>query len=67
MNNSENEIFSIGANSFSEQDLYPILINYLRSEFKLYCQRINERRSQNSRGLGGNRVVASRYCSYAAN
>lgn len=38
----------------SEHDLYPILIGYLSSELKLYCQRIDERRSRNSRGSGGN-------------
>lgn len=38
----------------SEHDLYPILIEYLKSELKLYCQRINEKRSRNSRGSGGN-------------
>jgi hypothetical protein len=40
--------------SFSEHDLYPILITYLKSELKLYCQRIDEKRSKNSRGNGGN-------------
>lgn len=39
---------------YSEQDLYPVLIQYLKSEHKLYCQRIDERRSRNSRGAGGN-------------
>ena len=41
-------------NALAECDLYPILINYLKSEFKLYCQRIDEKRSKNSRGSGGN-------------
>ncbi|EOU3287232.1 COG2958 family protein [Vibrio harveyi] len=40
--------------SFSEHDLYPILIDYLMSEHGLYCQRINEKRSRNQRGSGGN-------------
>jgi len=40
--------------SFCEHDLYPILMGYLKSEFKLYCQRIDEKRSTNSRGAGGN-------------
>lgn len=40
--------------SFSEHDLYPILIDYLKSEHGLYCQRINEKRSRNQRGSGGN-------------
>lgn len=45
----------------SEHDLYPILIDYLKSELKLYCLRIDEKRSKNSRGSGGNRVASSRY------
>lgn len=44
----------ISTDSLSEHDLYPILIEYLKSEHKLYCQRIDERRSKNSRGSGGN-------------
>lgn len=43
-----------GEKSLTEYDLYPILIDYLKSELKLYCQRINEKRSKNSRGSGGN-------------
>lgn len=50
----EIEIPSIGAKSLTEHDLYPILIDYLKSELKLYCQRIDEKRSKNSRGSGGN-------------
>ena len=38
----------------TEHDLYPILIEYLKSELKLYCQRIDEKRSKNSKGIGGN-------------
>jgi len=51
---AEAKIVSTG-NSYSEHDLYPILITYLKSELKLYCQRIDEKRSKNSRGSGGNR------------
>ena len=40
--------------AFSEQDLYPILIEYLKTELNLYCQRIDERRSKNTRGAKGN-------------
>jgi len=52
----EEEDFSLPTttNVLAEYDLYPILINYLKSEFKLFCQRINEKRSKNSRGSGGN-------------
>jgi len=50
----EEEISSFVEQSFSEYQLYPILIEYLKSEFKLYCIRIDEKRSKNSRGSGGN-------------
>lgn len=42
------------SHSLSEHELYPLLIEYLKTELKLYCQRIDERRSKNSRGGGGN-------------
>ena len=38
----------------NEAALYPILIDYLRSEHQLHCMRIDEKRSKNSRGTGGN-------------
>jgi hypothetical protein len=50
----EAEVTSVGTKILTEYDLYPILIEYLKSEFKLYCQRIDEKRSKNSRGSGGN-------------
>lgn len=50
---TETEVVS-ETGSLSEHDLYPILINYLKTELKLYCQRIDEKRSKNSRGSGGN-------------
>lgn len=40
--------------SFSEHDLYPMLIEYLSKDLGLYCQRIDERKSKNSHGSGGN-------------
>jgi len=40
--------------SLSEEQLYPLLIEYLKCEKHLYCQRINEKRSINQRGKGGN-------------
>ncbi|WP_434636185.1 hypothetical protein MLC35_06115 [Sulfurimonas sp. NW7] len=40
--------------SLSEHDLYPLLINYLDSEHKLFCMRIDEKKSKNQRGSGGN-------------
>lgn len=48
------EVSTIAETVFSEHDLYPILIDYLKTELKLYCQRIDEKRSKNSRGIGGN-------------
>ncbi|MFD1260535.1 COG2958 family protein [Entomomonas asaccharolytica] len=39
----------------SEQDLYPILMQYLSSEQKLYCMRINEKRSSNRYGINANK------------
>jgi hypothetical protein len=45
---------TIAETAHSEHDLYPILIDYLNTELKLYCQRIDEKRSKNSRGSGGN-------------
>jgi hypothetical protein len=48
------EVSTIVEKAFSEHDLYPILIDYLKTELNLYCQRIDEKRSKNSRGSGGN-------------
>lgn len=53
-NDDTDETPSLTEQYFSEHELYPILIDYLKSELKLYCQRIDERRSKNSRGSGGN-------------
>ncbi|WP_121627396.1 COG2958 family protein [Poseidonibacter antarcticus] len=51
----DDEVISVPNNKlFSEHDLYPILIEYLKSEHKLYCLRIDEKRSKNQRGSGGN-------------
>lgn len=38
----------------SEYQLYPILVEFLISEFQLYCLRIDEKKSSNKRGKGGN-------------
>jgi hypothetical protein len=48
------EISTIAETALSEHNLYPILIDYLKTELNLYCQRIDEKRSKNSRGSGGN-------------
>lgn len=51
----EDEAAVIGPdNLISEFDLYPILRDYLKSELNLLCLRIDEKRSKNSRGRGGN-------------
>lgn len=39
---------------YSEHDLYPLLIQYLKSELKLYSMRIDEKRSKNNKGKNGN-------------
>ncbi|MFK7973907.1 MAG: COG2958 family protein [Rickettsiaceae bacterium] len=39
----------------TEHDLYPLLNEFLWSEFKVYSKRINERKSRNSYGAGGNK------------
>jgi len=50
-----NETKSIPSSSIlTEQQLYPILIDFLKTVFRLYCQRIDEKRSKNQRGFGGN-------------
>ncbi|MCI9780098.1 COG2958 family protein [Proteus mirabilis] len=41
-------------NTLSEHDLYPILMDYLKSEHQLYCLRIDEKHSKNNLGSGGN-------------
>lgn len=43
------------AGSLSELALYPLLIEYLHAEFQLYSLRIDEKKSKNSKGAGGNR------------
>ncbi|BAW80110.1 hypothetical conserved protein [Candidatus Nitrosoglobus terrae] len=39
--------------SLTERDLYPLLMQYLKAQ-QLYCMRIDEKRSKNQRGNGGN-------------
>ena len=43
------------AATLNEHDLYPLLSSYLMSELEVYSKRIDERRSRNTRGSGGNR------------
>ena len=42
------------AQELSEHDLYPLLIEFVNKEYGLLCQRIDERKSKNSHGNGGN-------------
>lgn len=44
-------------NSFTvkEHELYPVLSEFLWSELELYSKRIDEKRSRNTRGAGGNK------------
>ena len=56
-NDDDEEIITVTSSQttqFTEHDLYPILIEYLKSELKLLCLRIDEKRSKNSYGKGGN-------------
>ena len=46
---------SSGSKKLSEQDLYPLLSAFLSSELELYSKRIDEKRSRNSQGTGGNK------------
>lgn len=50
-----NTATSLVSPSFNEHDLYPLLMEYLHKDLKLYCQRIDEKTSKNSYGNGGNR------------
>ena len=40
--------------SYTEHDLHPVLTQFVRSELHVYGKRIDERKSSNSRGRGGN-------------
>ena len=52
----EAESSSDQQNVFSEHDLYPILTTYLsNSELEIYSKRIDERKSKNNKGSGGNK------------
>ena len=42
------------AQTHSEHELYPLLIEFLHKELMLYCQLIDEKTSRNSHGSGGN-------------
>jgi uncharacterized protein len=54
----EQELFETSSSpnniALNESQLYPLLVEYLKSELKLFCRRIDEKRSKNQRGGGGN-------------
>lgn len=52
---TETESDSANSPTYTEHELYPILASYLRSEMGVFAKRIDEKRSKNNRGSGGNR------------
>lgn len=55
MDDENQEVLTlVNKTNFTEHELYPILISYLKSEFGLFCLRINEKRSINNKGQNGN-------------
>jgi len=50
-----NNIPQITKKDFLERDLYPLLAEYLKDGHTIYSKRIDEKRSKNSRGSGGNK------------
>lgn len=53
--NQTKKITYTTTNNYSEHDLYPILMDFLHKDRNLKCLRINEKKSKNSYGSGGNR------------
>ncbi|WP_026959312.1 COG2958 family protein [Aliagarivorans taiwanensis] len=51
---ASNTAASSEAAALSEHELYPLLIEYLSEDQGLQCLRIDERKSRNSKGKGGN-------------
>jgi len=54
---NNNAVLAISANSSvkpNEHSLYPLLARFLWSEYSLYPKRIDEKRSSNTQGRGGN-------------
>mgnify|MGYP005863956525 CR=1 FL=1 len=49
------ELNLYGVEKFSEASLYPLLAGFLISELAVFSMRIDERRSKNNRGKGGNK------------
>ena len=51
----EDESGSESNHLLTEHDLYPILADYLKDEFGVLAKRVDEKRSKNNKGSGGNR------------
>lgn len=47
-------LYASNAINLSEHDLYPRLIEYLKKDLDLHCLRIDEKKSKNTQGNGGN-------------
>lgn len=45
---------SINTLALNEHELYPLLIDFLAEDMGLFCRRIDERKSRNTQGAGGN-------------
>lgn len=45
---------TIAVPALSEHELYPLLIKFLAEDMGLFCRRIDERKSRNTQGSGGN-------------
>lgn len=54
MDSEDTDVPLLVVQNFSEHDLHPLLIEFLNKDLGLYCQRIDERKSKNSHGNGGN-------------
>lgn len=48
------DVIESAHHELSEHELYPLLIEFLSKDLGLYCQRIDERKSKNTQGSGGN-------------
>lgn len=51
---SSTSVTTVFKKGFSEHDLYPVLMNWLFEDQNIRCRRIDENRSSNSLGSGGN-------------
>ncbi|HOC98532.1 MAG TPA: HrgA protein [Myxococcota bacterium] len=48
------DVYQLGGRKFYEQDFYPLLSSYLWTELGVYSKRIDEKRSDHTRGPKGN-------------